>query len=78
MKQVSKKRTGKKVKAEYILYDIISVKKFNGYYAVETNLPDSVKDIFVISLIIYQINSCFNIMKTSLDGRQVKFQIYGA
>ena len=45
--------------------------KYDGYYAVATNLEDSAKDILAISAKRYQIEDCFRIMKSSFDARPV-------
>lgn len=45
--------------------------KFDGFYAIATNLDDPVKDILEIAHKRYQIEDCFRIMKTNFDARPV-------
>ena len=43
--------------------------KYDGYYAIATNLDDSAKKIIEINSQRYKIEDCFRIMKTNLGGR---------
>ena len=45
--------------------------KYNGFYAVATNLDDSAKDILAVAQNRYKIEDCFRIMKTNFDARPV-------
>ena len=45
--------------------------KYDGFYAVATNLDDSAKDILAVAQNIYKIEDCFRIMKTNFDARPV-------
>ena len=45
--------------------------KFDGFYAVATNLDDSAKDILAVAQNRYKIEDCFRIMKTNFDARPV-------
>lgn len=45
--------------------------KYDGFYAVATNLDDSAKDILAIAQNRYKIEDCFRIMKTNFDARPV-------
>ena len=45
--------------------------KYDGFYAVATNLDDSVKDILAVAQNRYKIEDCFRIMKTNFDARPV-------
>jgi len=45
--------------------------KYDGYYAVATNLDDSVKEILQINAQRYKIEDCFRIMKTNLSTRPI-------
>ncbi len=70
-----KKRT-KSGKEEEIIYVIDEEKireeeRYDGYYAVATNLQDPAKDILNIMHKRYQIEECFRIMKTNFDARPV-------
>lgn len=45
--------------------------KYDGFYAVATNLDDSAKDILAVIQKRYKIEDCFRIMKTNFDARPV-------
>ena len=45
--------------------------KYDGFYAVATNLDDSAKDILAVAQNRYRIEDCFRIMKTNFDARPV-------
>ena len=45
--------------------------KYDGFYAVATNLDDSAKDILAVAQNRYKIEDCFRIMKTNFDARSV-------
>lgn len=45
--------------------------KYDGFYAVATNLDDSDKDILAVAQNRYKIEDCFRIMKTNFDARPV-------
>ncbi len=45
--------------------------KYDGFYAVATNLEDSAKDILAVAQNRYKIEDCFRIMKTNFDARPV-------
>ena len=45
--------------------------KYDGYYAVATNLDDDAKDILEISSKRYKIEDCFRILKTTFNARPV-------
>ena len=73
MKRTAKTASGEKAAVEYVLDEdkIAEEEKYDGYYAVATNLEDSAKDILEIVGKRYQIEDCFRIMKTNLSGRPV-------
>ena len=77
MKRISKTKSGEKAEVEYILDEskIAEEEKYDGYYAVATNLSDPAKDILDVSRKRYQIEDCFRIMKTSFDGRPVNHRL---
>lgn len=77
MKRITYTKTGEKVNVEYILdtEKIIEEEKYDGYYAVATNLEDSAKDILEVSHKRYQIEDCFRIMKTNFMGRPVNHRL---
>lgn len=59
--------------SKYVL-DLEKIKeeeKYDGFYAVATNLEDSAKDILAASHKRYKIEDCFRIMKTNFDARPV-------
>ena len=59
--------------ADYVL-DMDKIReeeKYDGFYAVATNLEDSAKDILAIAKKRYKIEDCFRIMKTNFDARPV-------
>ena len=45
--------------------------KYDGFYAVATNLDDSAKDILAVAQNRYKIEDCFRIMKTNFNARPV-------
>lgn len=73
MKRVAKTKSGEKAVIEYILDEkkIEEEEKYDGYYAVATNLSDPAKDILAVSHNRYKIEDCFRIMKTNFSGRPV-------
>lgn len=77
MKRISKTKSGEKAEVEYILDEskIAEEEKYDGYYAVATNLSDPAKDILDVSRKRYQIEDCFRIMNTSFDGRPVNHRL---
>ena len=73
MKRTAKTKSGEKAEVTYILDEekIAEEEKYDGYYAVATNLTDPAKDILAVSGKRYQIEDCFRIMKTNFNGRPV-------
>lgn len=73
MKRTVKTKSGEKVRVEYYLDEekIREEEKYDGYYAVATNLEDPAKDILSVSHNRYKIEDCFRIMKTNFSGRPV-------
>ena len=75
LKRTVKTKDGKEADAEvsYILDEdkIKEEEKYDGYYAVATNLKEPAKDILAIVHKRYQIEDCFRIMKTSFNARPV-------
>ncbi len=45
--------------------------KYDGYYAIATNLDEDVKTIIEISSKRYKIEDCFRVMKTNFSARPV-------
>lgn len=66
-------KDGEEAKVEYILDSdkIAEEEKYDGYYAVATNLDDEAKDILNISHNRYKIEDCFRVMKTNFEARPV-------
>lgn len=77
MKRVAKTKSGEKASVEYVIDEdkIAEEEKYDGYYAVATNLDDPAKDILGISHKRYQIEDCFRIMKTNLEGRPINHRL---
>lgn len=77
LKRTVKTKSGEKAIVEYILDEnkIAEEEKYDGYYALATNLEDSVQDILNVSRKRYQIEDCFRIMKTNFNGRPVNHRL---
>ena len=77
MKRISKTKSGEKAAIEYKLDEekIAEEEKYDGYYAVATNLMDPAKDILAVSHKRYQIEDCFRIMKTNFSGRPINHRL---
>ena len=77
MKRIAKAKSGEKADVTYTLDEekIAEEEKYDGYYAVATNLMDPAKDILAVSGKRYQIEDCFRIMKTNFDGRPVNHRL---
>jgi transposase len=73
MKRIASAKDGQEVSVTYVLDDekIKEEEKYDGYYAVATNLEDPAKDILAISHKRYQIEDCFRILKTNFSARPV-------
>ena len=73
MKRISKTKSGEKAEISYEIDEakIAEEEKYDGYYAVATNLDDPAKDILAISHKRYLIEDCFRIMKTNFNGRPI-------
>ncbi len=77
LKRIVKTKSGEEADIEYILDEdkIAEEEKYDGYYAVATNLTDPAKDILTISKKRYMIEECFRIMKTNFDGRPINHRL---
>lgn len=73
LKRTAMTDKGENVKVDYILdmEKIQEEEKYDGFYAVATNLDDEAKDILNISHKRYKIEECFRIMKTNFEARPV-------
>ncbi len=71
MKRTVKTKSGEKAVVEYTIDEekIKEEEKYDGYYAVATNLDDPAKDILEVTHNRYKIEDCFRIMKTNFSGR---------
>ena len=77
MKRTAKTESGEEAEVTYILDEekIAEEERYDGYYAVATNLTDPAKDILAVSQKRYQIEDCFRIMKTNFNGRPVNHRL---
>lgn len=64
-----KKSGPAKDKYELDLEKIAEEEKYDGFYAIATNLDDEAKDILAINDQRYQIEDCFRILKTDFASR---------
>jgi transposase len=73
IKRTSTGKLGEKAADTYIIdRDIINEEeKYDGYYAVATNLNDDAESILKISSQRYKIEDCFRVMKTNFSARPV-------
>lgn len=73
MKRVAKTKSGEKAEVSYALDTdkIDQEEKYDGFYALATNVDMPVRDILEISHGRYRIEECFRITKTSFSGRPV-------
>ena len=73
IKRTSTGNGGEKVSDHYAIdqASIDKEEKYDGYYAVATNLDDNVKAILDISDNRYKIEDCFRILKTNFSARPV-------
>lgn len=66
-------KEGKETKVKYALDSdkIVEEGKYDGYYAIATNLDNEPKDILNIAHKRYKIEDCFHVMKTNFDAQPV-------
>jgi len=64
-----KKASPSKDKYVLDLERIAEEEKYDGFYAIATNLDDSVKDVISISEQRYKIEDCFRLLKTDFSSR---------
>ena len=76
IKRTSSTKSGEEVTDLYELDRSVieEEEKYDGYYAVATNLDDPAKTIIEISSNRYKIEDCFRVMKTNLSARPVYHQ----
>lgn len=73
IKRTSSTKSGEKITDNYEINQSVidEEEKYDGFYAVATNLDDSAKDILDVSANRYKIEDCFRVMKTNLSARPV-------
>jgi transposase len=73
IKRISATKTGEKaIDSYYINQSVIEEEeKYDGYYAIATNLDDDAKAIIDISSKRYKIEDCFRVMKTNFSARPI-------
>lgn len=73
IKRVSMGKDGEKACDHYLLDQSIidEEEKYDGYYAVATNLDDDVKVILDVNSRRYKIEDCFRVLKTNFSARPV-------
>lgn len=76
IKRTSSTKTGEEVTDLYEINKkvIEEEEKYDGFYAVATNLDDDAKTIIGISANRYKIEDCFRVMKTNLSAQPVYHQ----
>ena len=76
IKRTSSTKSGEAAtdKYELDLSVIAKEEKYDGFYAVATNLDDPAKDILEVSANRYKIEDCFRVMKTNFSARPVFHQ----
>lgn len=76
IKRTSSTKSGEKVTDQYTIDQSVieEEEKYDGFYAVATNLDDSAKDILEVSANRYKIEDCFRMMKTNFSARPVFHQ----
>jgi len=70
IKRVSSSKSGDNVTDQYFIDQSVieEEEKYDGYYAVATNLDDAAKSIIEISSNRYKIEDCFRILKTNFSA----------
>jgi transposase len=74
IKRISKTKSGDVAAADFYALDQIVIaeeEKYDGYYAVATNLDDDVKEILAVNSNRYKIEDCFRVLKTNFEARPV-------
>ena len=76
IKRISSTKSGEEVNDRYEIDQSVidEEEKYDGFYAVATNLDDNAKDIIEISSNRYKIEDCFRVMKTNFSARPVFHQ----
>jgi len=73
IKRISTGKDGEKASDHYLLNQSIidEEEKYDGYYAVATNLEDDAKAILEVNSKRYKIEDCFRVLKTNFNARPV-------
>jgi hypothetical protein len=74
IRRISKTKSGDVAAADIYEIDravIAEEEKYDGYYAVATNLDDNAKDILAVNSNRYKIEDCFRVLKTNFEARPV-------
>jgi len=73
IKRTSTGKEGEKAHDHYTIDQnvIDNEEKYDGYYAIATNLNDDVKAILEINSQRYKIEDCFRVLKTNFNSRPV-------
>lgn len=76
IKRTSSTKSGEEITDKYEIDQTVidEEEKYDGFYAVATNLDDPAKDILDISANRYKIEDCFRVMKTHFSARPVFHQ----
>lgn len=76
IKRTSSTKSGEMVTDRYEINQSVidEEEKYDGFYAVATNLDDSAQDILEVSANRYKIEDCFRVMKTNFSARPVYHQ----
>jgi len=76
IKRTSSAKSGEKVTTSYEIDQSVidEEEKYDGFYAIATNLDDDAKTIIEISSNRYKIEDCFRVMKTNLSARPIYHQ----
>ncbi|MDD2215520.1 MAG: IS1634 family transposase [Eubacteriales bacterium] len=77
MKRISQTKSGEKATITYVLDEakIAEEEKYDGFYAVATNLDDPAQDILEVLHNRYKIEECFRIIKTNFTGRPINHRL---
>ena len=73
IKRASIGKNGEKASDHYYIDQSVidNEEKYDGYYAVATNLDDDVREILSINSRRYKIEDCFRVMKTNFCARPI-------
>lgn len=73
LKRITRTPSGETAPVRYQLDEekIAEEARYDGFYAVATNLEDSAGEILAVFQKRYQIEECFRIMKTNFNGRPI-------